>query len=39
VDPEMSKVENLEYAGLKTVVFQRLSVIAADMMLIYASYQ
>lgn len=39
VDPDMTRVENLEYASKKTVVFQRLSVVAADMMLVYACYE
>ena len=29
-DPEMLKVENLSYASANTIIFQRLSVIVAD---------
>lgn len=29
-DPEMLKVENLNYASTNTVIFQRLSVIVVD---------
>jgi len=36
-DPEMVKVKNRNYASSATVVFQRLSVIAVDFLLIYAT--
>ncbi|GAX80718.1 hypothetical protein CEUSTIGMA_g8153.t1 [Chlamydomonas eustigma] len=38
VDPEMLVVTNLEYASVETVVFQRMTVIASDLMLITAAY-
>lgn len=33
-DPEMLRVSNLEYASLATVVFQRCSVVAGDLLLV-----
>jgi alpha-1,3-glucosyltransferase len=36
VDPEMLKVENLGYASTETIVFQRLTVIASELVLFWA---
>lgn len=38
-DPEMLKVENLNYASPGTVLFQRLSVILTDFMYSYGIYK
>lgn len=38
-DPEMLKVQNLNYASQSTILFQRLSVIVLDGSLVYATYQ
>ncbi|XP_075707486.1 dolichyl pyrophosphate Glc1Man9GlcNAc2 alpha-1,3-glucosyltransferase [Rhinoderma darwinii] len=38
-DPEMLKVENLNYASQNTVLFQRFSVILTDLLFIYAAKQ
>ncbi|XP_073404746.1 dolichyl pyrophosphate Glc1Man9GlcNAc2 alpha-1,3-glucosyltransferase isoform X1 [Dendrobates tinctorius] len=38
-DPEMLKVENLNYASPNTVLFQRFSVILSDVFFIYAAKQ
>lgn len=38
-DPEMLKIENLNYASQETVLFQRLSVILTDLLFIYAAKQ
>jgi alpha-1,3-glucosyltransferase len=38
-DPEMLVVTNLNYASNATVVFQRLSVIVSDFVLLYAITQ
>lgn len=34
-DPEMLKVNNLNYASNKTILFQRLSVIIADLVYVF----
>ncbi|OCT93293.1 hypothetical protein XELAEV_18016359mg [Xenopus laevis] len=39
VDPEMLKVENLNYASQETVLFQRFSVIITDLLFIFAARQ
>ena len=36
VDPEMVVIKNLNHASAATVAFQRISVIAADFLLVYA---
>jgi alpha-1,3-glucosyltransferase len=36
VDPEMVKVENLEYASPETILFQRLTVIVSELVLYWA---
>ena len=36
VDPEMLKIENLGYESAETVIFQRLTVIASELMLYWA---
>lgn len=36
VDPKMVMVNNLEYASTKTVLFQRMSVMCTDLVLVYA---
>ncbi|XP_023945278.2 probable dolichyl pyrophosphate Glc1Man9GlcNAc2 alpha-1,3-glucosyltransferase [Bicyclus anynana] len=38
-DPEMVKIENLNYASEVTVLFQRLSVIALDTVYLYGTYR
>eukprot|EP00058_Branchiostoma_floridae_P025805 XP_002611295.1 hypothetical protein BRAFLDRAFT_210949 [Branchiostoma floridae] len=38
-DPAMLKVTNLNYASFATVLFQRLSVIVSDLLLVYAVYE
>ncbi|XP_053313878.1 probable dolichyl pyrophosphate Glc1Man9GlcNAc2 alpha-1,3-glucosyltransferase [Spea bombifrons] len=38
-DPEMLKVQNLNYASQATVLFQRFSVIVSDFLFIYAAKQ
>lgn len=38
-DPEMVKLENLNYASDMTVIFQRLSVILLDFVFIYGSFR
>ncbi|KAI5849059.1 glycosyl transferase [Tricharina praecox] len=38
-DPEMLKVENLGYASEQTVLFQRLSVIITELMLVFALHK
>ena len=38
VDPMMTVLSNLEYASDKTIIFQRVSVIITDFLLIYAIY-
>ena len=39
VDPGMVKIQNLEYSSKATIVFQRLTVVTADILLVYACYQ
>lgn len=39
VDAEMLKVNNLNYASSRTVLFQRLSVIVADIVLAYGTQE
>ncbi|CAO3701750.1 unnamed protein product [Rhizopus stolonifer] len=36
MDPDMVKIENLNYASYETIVFQRLSVIVSEMVLYWA---
>ncbi|EDV29024.1 uncharacterized protein TRIADDRAFT_18456 [Trichoplax adhaerens] len=38
VDPEMVVISKLEYASYRTIIFQRLSVVITDILLIYAVY-
>lgn len=38
VDPMMTVLSNLEYASDRTIIFQRISVILTDILLIYAIY-
>ena len=38
-DPAMLKIENLNYQSWETVVFQRFSVLASDLVLAYALYR
>ena len=38
-DPEMLKVQNLEYATTATIVFQRLSVVLTDLFFIWSLYK
>ncbi|XP_078683973.1 dolichyl pyrophosphate Glc1Man9GlcNAc2 alpha-1,3-glucosyltransferase-like isoform X2 [Branchiostoma floridae x Branchiostoma belcheri] len=38
-DPAMLEVTNLNYASFATVLFQRLSVIVSDFLLVYAVYE
>lgn len=35
VDPEMLKINNLNYASHATILFQRLTVCVSDLMLLY----
>ncbi|CAD7704093.1 unnamed protein product, partial [Ostreobium quekettii] len=39
VDPDMLIVSNLNYASPATIIFQRLTVIVSDMVLITAAYK
>lgn len=36
VDPDMLRVDNLEYASRETILFQRVSVIASELILYWA---
>lgn len=36
IDPEMVKVENLDYASWPTICFQRASVVVTELLLVYA---
>ncbi|XP_012791189.2 probable dolichyl pyrophosphate Glc1Man9GlcNAc2 alpha-1,3-glucosyltransferase isoform X1 [Sorex araneus] len=38
-DPEMLNVQNLNYSSSRTLLFQRLSVIFADMLFVYAAHE
>jgi alpha-1,3-glucosyltransferase len=38
-DPQMLKVDNLEYASTQTIIFQRLSVVLTDLFFIWAVYR